>query len=157
MFWSPSNLGHTVEKNIPTPYKHRFVVVFDTNQRLRSAFQNDFYFERQPPEVLVGLLTLFKRQSLSLSLSPLAHINTDCLSTCRLSVARPAGWEHPRAQEVSPDFWKRTGRRDITLTARQTCAHSGSHSCCFGLSGATPALSAEKVGTREKKEDSEKA
>lgn len=106
-----------------------------------------FYFEKKLPEVLVR----WRYLNASLSLPLCAYINTDCLSTCRLSVARPASWEHPRAREVSEDIWKRTGRRDISFTARQTCTHSGSHFCCFGLSGATPARSVEKVGTKRKK------
>lgn len=131
------------KKRISTPCNYNAVVVFEMLQPLQSVAL--FYFEKKLPEVLV------RWRYLNASLSLFAYINTDCLSTCRLSVARPASWEHPRAREVSEDIWKRTGRRDISFTARQTCTHSGSHFCCFGLSGATPARSVEKVRTKRKK------
>lgn len=50
-----------------------------------------------------------------------------------------------------PGFEKRRGRGDITYTARPPCRHSGSLFCCFGLSGATAAPSAEKVGKWKRK------
>lgn len=98
--------------------------------------------------VLTGNLVLLAlsnvRRSLSLSLSFLTVLS-ECLSTRRPAVARPASWKHPRARELLQDLREeeRTGRHHLHgSTTMQTLGLPfllfwlvWGHSCALGGKG----------------------